>query len=158
MHSGIGINVYLWQGDFPLLQEGDWVVVRGLLKSFRGEMELQMDAVGQIWRIGAGQALAPLPVTVAEIGERLEGRLVTFSGVVSGYQGDSILLSDPHDLLAAPVRVTVRSSLGWQRPYVKEGQVWQATGVVSQFAREAPWNGGYRVLVRYQGVDLVRVR
>ena len=54
-----------------------------------------------------------------------------------------------------PVRVTVRSSLPWKRPYVKKGQLWQVTGIVSQFAKEAPWNGGYRVLPRYE-TDLVR--
>jgi hypothetical protein len=35
--------------------------------------------------------------------------------------------------------------------------VWQVTGVVSQFARARPWNGGYRVLPRYTG-DLFRVK
>ena len=40
-------------------------------------------------------------------------------------------------------------------PYVHEGDRFTATGVVSQFAREDPWNGGYRVLVRWQS-DLVK--
>ncbi len=156
--AGIGVNVFLWRGDFPPLEEGDWVIVRGVLRSFRGEMEVQMDAPEQIWRIGPGEPLAPLPVTVGDIGEKLEGRLVTFEGVVSGYQGDSIFLSDPDNPDAPAVRVTVRSSLGWRRPYVVEGDRWRVTGVVSQFAREAPWNGGYRVLVRYEGADLARVQ
>ena len=81
---------------------------------------------------------------------------MTLRGVVVGWQGDSILLGDPAQPEAEPVRITVRSSLGWKRPYVVEGEVWQATGLVSQFAREAPWNGGYRVLVRYTA-DLVRL-
>jgi hypothetical protein len=38
---------------------------------------------------------------------------------------------------------------------VRLGEAWQATGVVSQFARETPWNGGYRMLVRWQN-DLVK--
>jgi hypothetical protein len=54
------------------------------------------------------------------------------------------------------VRVTVRSSLGWKRPYVKLGEVWEVTGLVSQFARAAPWNGGYRILVRWPS-DLVKI-
>ncbi len=52
--------------------------------------------------------------------------------------------------------MTVRSSLDWKRPYVNKGERWRVTGIVSQFAREHPWNGGYRVLVRYPP-DLVRV-
>ena len=39
---------------------------------------------------------------------------------------------------------------------VKVGEVWQVTGIVSQFATAAPWNDGYRILVRYPS-DLVRV-
>ncbi|MEZ4865381.1 MAG: lamin tail domain-containing protein [Caldilineaceae bacterium] len=155
-YAGISLNVYLWHGAFPSLVEGDRVGVRGLLQSFRGEMEIVLENPEQIWRIEGGAPLEPLPVTLAEIGESLEGRLVTFTGAVSGWQGDSIILSDPADPTVEAVRVTVRSSLGWRRPYVNKGERWQVTGIVSQFAREAPWNGGYRVLVRYRE-DLVRL-
>jgi hypothetical protein len=155
--AGIGINVYLHNGEFPPLAEGDRVLVRGLLRSFRGEMELQLETPEQIRRLDGALPLQPLPVTVADIGESLEGRLVSFSGVVSGWQGDSIFLSDPNQPNAEAVRVTVRSSLNWKRPYVNKGERWQVTGIVSQFARESPWNGGYRVLVRYK-TDLVKVK
>ena len=155
--AGIGINVYLRNGEFPPLAEGDRVVVRGLLRSFRGEMELQLAAPDQIGLLSTGALLQPLPVAIGEIGESVEGRLVTFTGSVSGWQGDSILLIDPAQPNAEPVRVTVRSSLPWQRPYVLLGQRWQVTGIVSQFARTSPWNGGYRVLVRYQE-DLVKLK
>ena len=100
--------------------------------------------------------MQPLPVTTRDIGEALEGRLVTFTGVVSKWQGDSIYLSDPMQPDAEPVRVTVRTSLGWKRPYVKKGERFQVTGLVSQMASAAPWNGGYRVLVRFKE-DLVKI-
>ncbi|HXF60303.1 MAG TPA: hypothetical protein VNK95_01720, partial [Caldilineaceae bacterium] len=154
--AGLGIHVYLQGGEFLPMQEGDWVLVRGVLKSFRGEMEVRLAEPGQLWPIGPGTPLLPLPVQVSEIGESLEGRLVTFTGVVTGWQGDSLYLGDPAAPTAPAVRVTVRSSLGWRRPYVQKGEVFQVTGVVSQFAREAPWNGGYRVLLRYRS-DLVRL-
>lgn len=153
--AGIGINVYLRRGDFPSLQVGDLVHVRGVLTSFRGEMELQMERPDQIWRVGEGKLLLPLPVRPHEITESVEGRLVTFSGAVSGWQNDSIYLVDPADPLAEPVRVVVRTSLNWKRPYVNKGEIWQVTGIVSQMAYAAPWNGGYRVLVRVKG-DLVK--
>ena len=152
--AGIGVNVYLRRGEYPPLEAGDVVLLRGRFDSFRGEMELVLDTAEQIWRIEGGAPLQPLPVRVRDIGEALEGRLVTFRGVVSGWQGDSIYLMDPADPLAEPVRVTVRSTLAWKRPYVHEGDRFTVTGVVSQFAREDPWNGGYRVLVRWRG-DLV---
>ncbi|MFO7635338.1 MAG: lamin tail domain-containing protein [Caldilinea sp.] len=155
--AGIGINVYLRRGEYPPLEAGDLILLRGRLDSFRGETELIVDTPERIWRIESGAVLQPLPVRAGEIGESLEGRLVTFRGVVTGWQGDSFFLGDPGDPEAEPVRVTVRSTLSWKRPYVKKGEVWQATGLVSQFAREAPWNGGYRILVRWQH-DLVKER
>lgn len=155
--AGIGINVYLRNGEFPPLAEGDRVLVQGLLRSFRGEMELQLESPTQIWRLDGGVPLQPLPITATEVGEALEGRLVIFTGIVTGWQGDSIFVVDPAHPEAEAVRVTVRSSLAWRRPYVQKGQRWQVTGIISQFAREAPWNGGYRVLVRYKE-DLVKLK
>ena len=154
--SGLGVRVYLRRGQLPALEEGDWVLVQGVTKSFRGEMEIRLDDPSQVWRIEGGDPLAPLPVTIAQIGESLEGRLVTFSGVVSGWQGDSLYLADPDQPDVDPVRVTVRSSLGWRRPYVEKGERFIVTGVVGQFAKEKPWNGGYRVLVRYEA-DLTKI-
>ena len=155
--AGIGINIYSWKALYPALQEGDRVRVRGILKSFRGEMELQLLDASTIQRVGSGLPLQPLPVTGEEIGESLEGRLVTFRGIVSGWQGDSIFLSDPSAPDAEAVRVTVRSSTGLRRPYVNRGEQWRVTGIVSQFSWEAPWNGGYRVLVRYKD-DLIKMK
>ena len=155
--AGMGINVYLRNGEFPSLAEGDRVLVRGLLRSFRGEMELQLESPTQIWRLDGGAPLQPLPIAAGEVGETLEGRLVTFTSIVTGWQGDSIFVVDPAHPEAEAIRVTVRSSLPWRRPYVQKGQRWQVTGIVSQFAREAPWNGGYRVLVRYKD-DLVKLK
>jgi hypothetical protein len=153
--AGIGVNVYLRRGEYPPLEAGDLVLLRGRLDSFRGETELILDTPDQIWRIAGGGVLQPFVTRPRAIGESLEGRLITFRGVVTGWQSDSIFLSDPEDPDAEPVRVTVRTTLPWKRPYVKLGELWQATGMVSQFAREAPWNGGYRILVRWQH-DLVR--
>ncbi|MEZ4560992.1 MAG: lamin tail domain-containing protein, partial [Caldilineaceae bacterium] len=147
--AAIGVQVYLRNGAYPELAEGDRVRVRGETSSFRGEMEMFLESPEQIWRVESGPPLAPLHVTPAEIGESLEGRFVTFEGVVTGWQGDSIYLGDPADPDAAPVRVTVRSTLDWRRPYVNEGERFRVTGIVGQFASTAPWNDGYRVLVRY---------
>lgn len=155
--AGIGVQVYLPRAGYPELAEGDRVRVRGTLKSFRGEMELQLADAAAIWRMGSGTPLQPLPIAAHEVGESLEGRLVTFRGVVSGWQGDSIYLSDPVNPKAEAIRVTIRSSTGWRRPYVNRGELWEVTGIVSQFAWEAPWNGGYRVLVRYKE-DLAEVK
>jgi hypothetical protein len=154
--AGIGANVYLRQGDFPPLVEGDRVRLRGRWSSFRGEMELVLEAPEDVWKLQDGYPLAALPVLAHAVCESVEGRLITFDGLVAGWQGDSILLVDPAHPASAPLRVTVRSSLPWKRPYMHKGEIWHVTGVVSQFARKKPWNDGYRVLVRFPE-DLLRV-
>jgi hypothetical protein len=154
--AGLGANVYLQQGVLPPLLEGDRVWLRGRWSSYRGEMELVLAGPDDIWKVGEEQPLHPLPVWAHTVCEAVEGRLVTFVGAVVGWQGDSLLLVDPAHPASAPVRITVRASLPWKRPYVQRGEIWQVTGIVSQFARARPWNGGYRVLPRYAG-DLVRV-
>ena len=111
---------------------------------------LVLDTAEQIWRIEGGAPLQPLPVRVRDIGEALEGRLVTFRGVVSGWQGTASTswTRRPAGRAGAPP-CAARSR---KRPYVHEGDRFTVTGVVSQFAREDPWNGGYRVLVRWRGI------
>jgi hypothetical protein len=147
--AGIGVAVYLNRGEFPPLAEGDLVHLAGRWHSYRGEMELVVEGPEQVWKLSAGTPLRPLALAAHEVCESVEGRLVTLRGVIAGWQGDSIFLADPAQPDAEPLRVTVRSSLPFKRPYVNRGEVWQVTGIVSQFARQSPWNDGYRLLVRY---------
>jgi hypothetical protein len=154
--AGLGVQLYLDAGEFPELALGDRLLISGRMASFRGEREVRVAAAGDLWPLGSGPVLAPLVIDLRAVGESVEGRLVQFEGVVAGYRGESILLVDPSTPEMEPVPVTVRSSLGWRRPFVNEGERWLVTGIVSQFASAAPWNGGYRVLVRFES-DLVRV-
>jgi hypothetical protein len=144
--AGLGVRVYLRRGDYPPFAQGDWVLLRGRFRSFRGEMELSLDDPSQVWKISAGELLRPLPVDLPAIGEKLEGRLITVTGIVSGWQGASIFLLDPTQAISSPLRIVTPIVSGWRRPYVRIGQRWVVTGIVSQSATTAPWNGGYRVL------------
>jgi hypothetical protein len=146
---GPGLRLFLPTGNFPPLAPGDEVTARGTLTTFRGERELLLVLSGDVSRIAAGALPQPIATGPAAIGEALEGRLVTFSGRIAWADGDSLYLADPDQPEAPPVRVLVARSLGWPRPAALPGQQWRVTGVVSQMARAAPWNGGYRVLVRW---------
>lgn len=155
--AGSGLRVYLPWGDFPALREGDWVEARGLLQSFRGERELRPAGPSGVVRLEAGAPLLPQVIALAQVGEGVEGQLVRFEGVIAATDGDSLFLADPAAPGLPPMRVIVARSLGWPPPVAAAGELWQVTGIVSQSARAAPWNGGYRVLVRAPA-DLVRLR
>ena len=98
----LGVQVYLRRGNFPQLSEGDRVDIRGIMHSFRGEREILVERPEDIWRVGPGEPLQPLPIETSEVGEPLEGRLVTFEGIVTGWQGVSIFLGDPNNADAEP--------------------------------------------------------
>jgi hypothetical protein len=51
---------------------------------------------------------------------------------------------------SGPARVYFSAHLFWRRPYVYIGEVWGAQGVVGQYAYEAPWEGGYRLIPRFE--------
>ncbi len=53
-------------------------------------------------------------------------------------------------MTAAAPRVYFPSDLGWRRPYVEIGEVWGAQGVVGRFTFEAPWEGGHRLIPRFE--------
>jgi hypothetical protein len=60
------------------------------------------------------------------------------------FERNAITLDDG----SGPARVYFPESLPWRRPYVQIGEVWLATGVVSQHAA-APYTDGYELLPRF---------
>ncbi|MCS7222482.1 MAG: lamin tail domain-containing protein, partial [Anaerolineae bacterium] len=141
-----GIQVYMGRGEWPTLREGDWVEVRGRLADFYGEREVRISSPSQVQVIGPGLPLAPILLRSDELGEPYEGMLVMIVGQVSGFGRRELRLSDHY----GEVRVYIREAVGWRRPWVERGDWWSAIGVVSQYAIERPYVGGYRLLPRYR--------
>src|SRR5690606_18416351 len=92
--AGTGIHVYLAEGEYPPFREGDRIRLSGVLSTYRGELELYVREPSQLIYLGSGPPLQPITTTAAAIGEPVEGRLVTFQGIVTGWQDDSIYLAD----------------------------------------------------------------
>lgn len=155
--AGPGLRVYLPYVDFSPIAEGSVVRVTGTTASFRGEKELQLAHASDLVVLATGEPLLPLAVEVADLGEAHEGRLVTFEADILLVDGDSLYVTDAALPGSQIVRVAVLRSLGWPRPAAQASEHWRVTGIVGQMARASPWNGGYRVLVRYPS-DLARLR
>ncbi|MCD6288917.1 MAG: lamin tail domain-containing protein, partial [Anaerolineae bacterium] len=141
-----GIQVYAGHHPWPQLQEGDWVEVQGRVADFHGESEIQIKREDGVRVLGRGKPPAPALIRCDLVGEAYEGMLVMVVGRVTGFGRREIRLSDGR----AEVRVYVRGNLGWRRPWVERGQWWSAIGVVSQYVRARPYEGGYRLLPRYE--------
>ncbi len=144
-HTG-GILVYLSKEEYPPLVEGDWLRVRGRLTDYHGEWEVRVSRPTDLWRTGAGEPVQPRLIRSGEVDEAHEGLLVQVFAPAVRFSGQSFYLDDG----SGEARVYVKASTGFRRPYIHLGEFWSVVGVVSQYVRSAPYEGGYRLLPRYE--------
>ena len=141
-----GIKVYLRSGDYPALAAGDQVRVTGWTRRFHGEVELSVPGPSYLTRLGPGEPPHPVYVRTGQVGEAHEGGLILIAGRVVRFEPQALTLDDG----TGPTRIFFPAELPWRRPYVNVGEFWAAQGVVGQYAFEAPWEGGYRVIPRFK--------
>jgi hypothetical protein len=141
-----GIKVYLRSGDYPALAAGDQVRVTGWTRQYHGEVELSVPGPSYLTRLGPGEPPHPVYVRTGQVGEAREGELILIAGRVVKFEPQALTLDDG----SGPARIFFPAELPWRRPYVNVGEFWAAQGVVGQYAFEAPWEGGYRVIPRFK--------
>jgi len=93
---------------------------------------------------GRGASLSPRRLRTGEIGETHEGRLAWVFGRVIQASKSGVTLDDG----SGPAYIYFPEELPWQHPYVKLGEMWGAQGVVGQYASQAPYVGGHRLIPR----------
>lgn len=151
--STAGIMIYISKTDYLPLAEGDRVVLRGEAYDYHGEREIRIYRDGDLLlHQGAGNPLKPTVLTTGQVDEDHEGLLAVIAGQVVGYEWQAIHLDDG----TGSVRVYIKRGTGVKKPWVEEGQTFSVIGIVSQYAREKPYEGGYRLLPRYQS-DLLQL-
>ncbi|MFH1354233.1 MAG: lamin tail domain-containing protein [bacterium] len=138
--AGSGIQVYFYREEYPELEAGDKVRVRGELAASLGEYRIKLTAAGDVAVIGEGVAPEPHRVTTGEVGEGLEGSLVVIAGRVARTSGDTFFVDDG----SGEVKVFIKKTTGIDKPKMKKGAVVTVMGVVSRT------NTGYRILPRWQ--------
>jgi hypothetical protein len=156
--AAAGVQVYLGaRGQaLPFFAMGESVTAVGRLKDYHGEREIVVGVADDVYRstpdpgvaIGRVARLAPpspLEQPTGAIGEAVEGRLVRVSGAVVGFGGPTLTLDDG----SGPVRILVRDSTGIRRPWVEKGEWMTVAGIAGQYAKAAPWEGGYRLMPRF---------
>jgi hypothetical protein len=141
-----GVMVYLRSGDYPALAAGDQVRVTGWTRQFHGEVELSVPGPSYLTRLGPGKTPDPVLVPTGRVGEVQKGRLIRITGRVVKFEPQALTLDDG----TGPARVFFPAKMPWHLPYVEIGEFWAAQGVVGQYAFEAPWEGGYRLIPRFK--------
>ena len=80
------------------------------------------------------------------LGEEYEGQLVEVIGRVSGWGQEVIYLDDG----TGEAQVYFGRSMLVEKHWVEEGELYLVVGLASQYALTAPYEGGYRLLPRYE--------
>jgi hypothetical protein len=125
-----GIAVYLARGDWPSIAIGQTVTVLGYMRHRQGEAQLYARNTWHV-HVGAADDLIPppsLPVLTGQIGEDIEGWLVTVSGSVVRLESQAFWLDDGSGVM----RVFFSTSAGWKRPKVSRGEWVTVTGLVTE--------------------------
>jgi len=140
------MKVYLRDATYPPLEEGDWIQVEGRVSDYHGEREITVSSAAKVRRWESGTPLRPLRIATGELGETYEGLLLEVVGRVTGWSWDAVYLDDG----GGEVEVYFGRSELVRKPWVEKGELYIAVGLASQYASAMPYEGGYRLLPRYE--------
>lgn len=137
---------------------GARLVVSGVLADPYGQLEVRPSEGGLV-EAGMGSLPDPLAVGAAEVGERIEGSLVTIVGTIltrprKGAGGD--LLVEVIDLAGGRARVAADGSSRIGAASLRAGETYRLTGIVGQRQSRKGVLDGYRLWLRDVG-DTVRI-
>ncbi len=142
--SGYGLAVYLGKGVWPPMQLGQAIKAAGYIRTRNGERELY---VKNAWLYSLGEpgpAPTPRAVLTGAINDDTEGTLVSVTGKVTRLEANAFWLDDG----SGSARVFFKSTTGVKRPKLKRGQLWTATGIVSEYTTRTSRAKGHRILIR----------
>ncbi len=146
--SGSGIQVYSYQENLPNFKIGDLVEVIGRISEIGGEKRILLSQADDLKIISHQKEPEPIIVLTGDVGEPIEGYLVTVEGKVTETSGSVFYLDDG----SGEVKIYIKPSTGIKKPSVKKGDWMVVTGQVSRTSTS------YRILPRFQNdVRLGRV-
>lgn len=128
-----GIQVYAYNKQFPDLSIGDRIQVSGTLSSTRNEARIKISSAQDITILSHGQA--PQAIESEELGESVEGMLVSVEGSVASS-------TSTHIILASGIDVTIKSGTDINSNSLEDESNITVIGIVSQY------DDAYRILPR----------
>ncbi|MBI4652866.1 lamin tail domain-containing protein [Candidatus Kuenenbacteria bacterium] len=150
--AGSGIQVYLFNKDFPELNLGDEIEIQGELSSYQNEARINLSSKNEIKILQKNQSIHLEEIKINEINENTEGYLIKVKGEVIETSGDTFYVAD--DSMAClknktlnskcGIKVYIKESTKIEKPRMQKGDQVEVTGIVSQLGEE------YRILPRMQ--------
>lgn len=127
-----GVQIYLFNKDFPPLNIGDVVAVTGEVSEARGEKRVKAKTKADIVRSGETQALTPTEIALADIDETILGGLATVAGEITQVRSGYVYIDDGEEEL----RVSFKKNIGVNTEQFHEGDMLTVTGILSKTTSE----------------------
>lgn len=135
-----GVQVYMYNKDFPELNVGDIIEVVGTLSTYRDEFRIKVRKKSDFTVLSYGDSNEFKPIVIEKIYPNLEGMLVSVQGELLEYQNNSLYL----DVYGEEIKVYIKSNTGIGRLDFLAGEQISVLGIVSRY------NDEYRILPRYR--------
>ncbi len=142
--------------DDVVVGRGDRLEVTGKLADPYGQLEVRLDAPGQLLDLGETPEPLPRTVTAGELGEPLEASLVRIDGRLRRTERSTAgtLSLELDDADGVAFRAYVDPSTEVERADLIPGTIYRIVGIVGQRASRIGAADGYRIWLR-DGEDLV---
>jgi len=124
-----GIQIYQYDADFPSLQEGDVVTLKGIMSTSREERRIKVSGQQDITLQETVLAPESVSIPLDIISEKEAGILVSISGIVVSKENSSILLEEN----GAQLTVRLASSTGLTPANFSTGARVVVTGILAQY-------------------------
>jgi uncharacterized protein YdeI (BOF family) len=122
-----GLQIYQYNKDWPKLNEGDKVSIRGTLSFPYGQPRLKVKNKIDINIIKSGsKKITPPVLKIEEINQELNGTLLTISGKVIEKSNNKLFIDDE----TGEIEIYIKSSTGISLPDIAEGDILEATGIL----------------------------
>jgi DNA/RNA endonuclease YhcR with UshA esterase domain len=140
-----GVQVYLFNKDFPKLSLGDRIEVTGELSEISGELRLKAKEKSDIRVLGGEHVPAPSVFDIGDTGEAVEGWLIEVSGEVTELKSTHMYVDDGTD----EIKVYFKKGTGIDKKMFHIGDIVRVVGIMSQTKT------GYQLLPRDQ-FDIIK--
>lgn len=138
--AGSGIQVYGKNADLSGINIGDEVEIAGQISEVGGEKRVLLDRAEDIKIISRDNLVESKIITIADIGKKVEGCLVTIEGEVIEIKDDIFFLGDGN----GKVKIYLKPQTGIEKSKIEINKRMIITGQVSRTT------AGYRILPRFQ--------
>lgn len=134
-----GIKIYFSKKEFPSLEVGNVIVVKGKLSQSGGEKRIRLSSVNNIEIIDSIEVPEASIILTGEVNDDYEGGLITVQGDLVDKKSTSWYLDDD----SGEIRVYINKKTKIEKPAVELGQQIMITGVVSET------KSGFRLMPRF---------